>query len=145
MGIDAERRQKVRNRKKLPALVIAAAVLVGGAAGCSDDSPTAGDAPVISQLRVDGALRVSGDIGVVGIRLDYIDPDRDVSRLVFTPAGSAAASNPLSGATGDSGTVSVQQAVSLPSAGTEVTFTVFVVDRRGNRSNELTASFVAPD
>lgn len=135
----------MRKGKQLSGLVVAAAVIVGGAAGCSDDSPTAGNAPMISQLRVDGALRVSGDIGIVNFRFDYIDPDRDISRFVFTLEGRNAASNPLSGATQESGTASVQQAATLPAAGTEVAFTVFVIDRRGNRSNELGGSFVAPD
>jgi hypothetical protein len=135
----------VRKSKQLSGLVIAMAVIVGGAAGCSDDGPTAGDTPVISQLRVDGALRVSGDIGLVAFRFDYADPDRDISGFVFTQEGQVAASNPLNDATQASGTVNVQQAISLPAAGTEVPFTVFVVDRRGNRSNELIGSFVAPD
>jgi hypothetical protein len=134
----------VTNRKRFPFLSIGVALLVA-AAGCSDSSPTADDAPTISQLRVDGALRAAGDIGLVGIRFDYMDPDRDVANVVFTLAGGAAATNPLSGATGSSGTATVQQTVSLPPAGTEVTFTVSVLDRRGNRSNTLTGSFVAPD
>ena len=134
----------MRNCKRFPFLLIGAALVVGAAAGCSDDGPTADNTPTISQLRVDGALRASGDVGLVGIRFDYIDPDRDVTNVVFATAGGAAATNPLSGVTGESGTATVQQTVALPPAGTEVTFTVYVVDRRGNRSNTLTGSFVAP-
>lgn len=133
----------MRKVKQLSGLVIAAAVIVGGAAGCSGDSPTAGTAPVISQLRIDGALRVSGDIGIVNFRFDYLDPDRDISRVQFAVEGRDPASNPLD-ARELSGTASVQQAVTLPAAGNEVPFTVLVSDRRGNRSNSLSGSFVAP-
>lgn len=129
--------------KGLVGALVLAAVVAGGTTGCSD-SPTRDDAPTIAQLRVQGALRVSGDTGVVGLSFDYVDPDRDINRVVFSTGGGNSATNLLSDATLQSGTVSIQQAVTLPAPGTEVAFTVFVFDRRGNRSNELTGTFVAP-
>lgn len=134
----------MRSCRRFTFAMLGVALLLGGAAGCSDDSPTADNAPMISQLRVDGAIRATGDAGLVGIRFDYVDPDRDVRSFVFALEGGGAATNSLSDATGNTGTVSVQQTVTLPPAGTEVTFSVFVLDGRGNRSNTLTGTFVAP-
>ena len=133
----------MRKFKELVGVLALAVLVAGGAAGCSDN-PTRDDAPTIAQLRVQGALRVSGDAGVVGLTFDYVDPDRDINRVVFSTGEGNSASNLLSDATLQSGTVSIQQAVTLPAPGTEVAFTVFVLDRRGNRSNELTGTFVAP-
>lgn len=124
-------------------LFMVAALL--GTAGCSGDSPTdPGNAPVISQLQVQGAQRVSGSAGVVGFSFDYADPDADIDRFVFNVAGGSLTTNSLSGAGQPSGMIGVQQAVNLPAPGAEVAFSVFVMDRRGNRSNTLNGTFVAP-
>jgi len=134
----------MRKHKDLAGALVVVAALLGGA-GCSSDSPTSSSVPVISQLQIQGAQRVSGTAqGVVGISFDYADPDGDINRFVFGVAGGPLTTNPLSGAGQAAGVVGVQQAVTLPAAGTEVAFSVFVIDRRGNRSNSLGGTFVAP-
>lgn len=130
--------------RKLAGTAVMVAALLGGAA-CDSDSPSeSGSAPVISQLQVQGALRVDGVIGVVGLSFNYADPDADIDRLNFSVEGEGSATNELPGADEVSGVAGVQQAVNLPAAGTEVQFSVFVLDRRGNRSNTLVGTFTAP-
>lgn len=130
--------------RQLAGTLLVVAMVLGGT-GCSSDSPTeSGSAPVISQLQVQGAQRVSGDAGLVGIGFAYIDPDADINRFVFGVEGGGLATNPLTDADQESGMVFVQQAVTLPAAGSEVAFSVSVLDRRGNRSNLLEGTFVAP-
>ncbi|HUO86897.1 MAG TPA: hypothetical protein VM617_05870, partial [Thermoanaerobaculia bacterium] len=68
----------------------------------------------------------------------------DINLVTFITEGSSA-TNPLPDANQSSGTVGMQQAVSLPAAGIEVPFRVLVIDRRGNRSNELDGVYVAPN
>lgn len=130
--------------KGLAGALAIAAVALGSAVGCNDSPTSSESPPTISQLRVQGAQRVSGSVGIVGFSFDYADPDRDIARFVFAVDGGGQSTNPLSGATQPSGVVSVQQAIDLPAAGAEVSFTVSVMDRRGNRSNELRGVVVAP-
>lgn len=130
--------------RKLAGTAVMVAALLGGAA-CDSDSPSeSGSAPVISQLQVQGALRVDGERGVVGFSFSYADPDADIDRFNFRVEGEGSATNELSGADQVSGVAGVQQAVDLPAAGTEVQFSVFVIDRGGNRSNTLVGTFTAP-
>ena len=134
----------MRTRRTLAATLILAAFAVGGTLGCSDSPTSTGSAPTISQLQVTAAQRISGSQGQVGFNFQYADPDADIDRVVFRLVGADPATNSLSGADKSSGTVGVLQAVDLPAAGTRVEFTVYVLDRRMNRSNELMGSFVAP-
>ena len=121
------------------------AVALLGAGGCNSDSPTeSGSAPMISQLQVQGAQRISGDVGVVGIQFAYADPDADIDRLAFRVEGAGTATTMLSGTGVVSGVVSLQHAVTLPAPGDEVRFSIFVVDRGGNSSNTLESTFTAP-
>lgn len=124
-------------------LLLMVAVVVGGA-GCSDSPTESGSAPVISQLQAQSAQRISGNVGVVQIRFAYADPDADIDRYVFQVTGEGLGTHPLDDADQSSGVVTVLQSMDLPATGTEVTFTIFVLDRRGNRSNSLDGSFVAP-
>jgi hypothetical protein len=135
----------VKKGKGLAGALIIAAVALGSAIGCSDSPTSSQSAPTISQLRVQGANRVSGSVGLVGLTFDYADPDRDIARFVFAVEGGSQATNALPGATQQSGEVSVQQTVELPAAGVELSFAVSVMDRRGNRSNELRGVIVAPN
>jgi hypothetical protein len=121
--------------------MMVAAVL--GAGGCNSDSPSEGNAPVISQLQVQGAQRVSGDTGLVAISFTYADPDADIDRIAFSVTGGGIATNPLDAGQA-SGVAGVQQAVTLPAAGTDVQFSISVLDRGGNRSNTLDGTFTAP-
>lgn len=129
--------------RHLAGFLLMVAVVVGGA-GCSDSPTESGSAPVISQLQAQGAQRVSGNVGVVHIRFAYADPDADIDRYVFQVTGEGLGTHPLDDADQSSGVVTVLQSVDMPAAGSEVTFTVFVLDRRDNRSNSLDGSFVAP-
>lgn len=123
--------------------VLAVALIAG--AGCSGDSPTdPGVIPVISQLQVQAAQRLAGNTGFVGFSFEYADPDGDIDRFVFNVAGGSFVTKPLEGAGQPAGRVAVQQAMDMPAAGSEVTFTVSVLDRRNNRSNSLNGTFVAP-
>ncbi len=123
-------------------MIVAAMIAFGG---CGSDSPTESTtAPVISQLQVQGAQRISGPNGLVGITFAYVDPDADIDRVTFSVAGGGTVTNPHDGADQESGVTGVQQAVNLPAAGNEVQFSIFVLDRRGNQSNTLSGSFVAP-
>lgn len=123
-------------------MIIAAMLAVGG---CGSDSPTESTtAPVISQLQAQSAQRISGDAGLVFISFSYVDPDADIDRVTFSVAGGGTVTNPFDGADQESGVAGVQQAVNLPATGNEVQFSIFVLDRRGNQSNTLSASFVAP-
>lgn len=134
----------MRRSLNLAALLLTIAAFLG-TTGCSGDSPTdPGNVPVISQLQVQGAQRVSGSVGLVGFSFEYADPDADIDRFVFSVASGSLVTNPLSDAQRPSGRAGVQQSVDMPAAGVEVTFSVFVLDRRGNRSNTLSGTFVAP-
>jgi hypothetical protein len=118
-------------------------VLVCTAFGCSDSPTRSDNAPIVSQLQVNGTLRVSGNVGLVFFSFDYADADSDIDRIVYRdPLG--VVTNALDDANQSSGSVGVQQAVSMPAAGTEVQFTVSVLDRAGHRSNEVSGSFEAP-
>lgn len=134
----------MRKGKELAGTLAIAAVVLGTAGSCIDSPTRSSTAPTISQLQVQGAQRISGSVGIVLFSFDYADPDRDINRLVFVIDGRSPATNPLTDATQPSGRVGVQQAADQPAAGTEVTFTVYVLDRAANRSNELRGSYVAP-
>jgi hypothetical protein len=54
------------------------------------------------------------------------------------------ATNPLNTNRQSTGMVGLQQAVRLPPAGTEVEFTVYVLDSDNHASNQLSAVFVSP-
>lgn len=136
----------MRSEVRLAVLLSVILLTTAGLAGCnSSDSPTGNTAaPTISQLQVSAAQRLGGSQGLVGISLQYVDPDADVDRFVFRVSGGGSITTPLNEARQSSGMIGVQQAVTLPAAGEQVEFTVFVLDRRNHRSNELTGSFESP-
>lgn len=134
----------MRNRPALATVLILTVIAVGATLACSDSPTDTGSAPVIAQLQVGSVIRATGNEGLVGLTFQYTDPDADLRNIVFQVVGDGTATNPLTGAGQTSGQVSVQQAVTLPAAGTQVDFAVSVVDRRANQSNVLMGSFVTP-
>lgn len=131
------------SRHLLPTALIV--VLFSFVIGCGDDSPTDPDSsPVISNLRVNGALRITGNVGLAFLQLDYMDPDADIVRFVFRLEDIASTGTTLTDVAQTSGTLQVQQAVTLPDPGSEVSFAVWVVDAENNESNSLNGSFIAP-
>jgi len=125
-------------------VILLSTVLVCTALGCNDSPTRSDNAPIVSQLQVTGTLRVSGSTGLVFFSFVYADGDSDIDRVVYRdPQG--VVTNALNDANQSSGSVGVQQTVAMPAAGTEVQFSVSVLDRAGHRSNELSGSFVAPD
>ena len=134
----------MNHRTSLAALLLLAICAALGTVACSDSPTDNGSAPTVSQLQVSSASRLSGNEGLVGVTFQYADPDSDVDRAVFRVEGAGSATSGVSDANQTTGQIGLQQAVNLPSAGTRVDFAVYVLDRKGHKSNELPGSFVAP-
>jgi hypothetical protein len=114
-------------------------------ASCNNSSPTSpGHAPTISHLQVHSERRVSGSEGLVSFSFDYADPDADIARVVIEFDGNGVVVRTLDDTKQTDGTETLIQPVTLPAAGAKVNFSVQVIDQRGNASNSLSASFVAP-
>lgn len=121
-------------------LVILAVAACGGGDG---GGPTE-SAPVIGNLTYapDSALQFdfAGQVTITG-NFDFSDRDGDLATLTLTTSQGATLTAPVSGAGGQtSGTIQGAVEVDTRVIG-RYTFSVYVTDSRGNRSNSLSGTF----
>jgi len=122
----------------LMAFVISACGGGGGGGGST------GSAPTIANLQYapESALQYDGE-GTTAVNgsFSFTDPDGDLASVTLTTSQGSTLTMPISGASGiTSGTVSASVEVDTSVVG-HYTFSCYVTDRQGNRSNSLSGSF----
>ncbi|MBI3584821.1 MAG: hypothetical protein HY096_12870 [Nitrospinae bacterium] len=136
--------------RKIVLVLIFLLIGCGGGSGSSATAPSnKGSAPIISNLYYSPAtasyLQGGGAVTVYAY-LDYIDADGDIDTgssygLQLDGVTIKTTTSTLSNMSGKtSGTMSLVSAIPTLTRGT-LTYTVWVTDKQGNNSNQVTATF----